>query len=72
VTVSACKMISIVSPGVSPSAVSGPGAAGAGASRASLAASSIVSRSCCGAHGFVRNRNTSLSLIEPSTASRSA
>ena len=67
VTVSLCRMISIASP-----AVNGSGAVGAGVSRASFAASSIVSRSCCGAHGLVRNRKTSLSLIEPSTASRSA
>ncbi len=35
-------------------ASNGSGAVGAGASRANFAASSIVSRSCCGAHGFVR------------------
>ena len=67
VTVSLWRMISIVSPGVK-----GSGTVGAGVSRANFAASSIVSRSCAGAHGFVRKRNTSLSLIEPSTASRSA
>ncbi len=43
-----------------------------GASLASLAASSTVSFSCCGGQGLVRNRKTSLSLMEPSTASRSA
>jgi hypothetical protein len=31
---------------------------GAGASRANFAASSIVSRNCCGAQGFVRKRKT--------------
>jgi hypothetical protein len=69
VTVSACKMISIDSPDVS---VNGSVGTGAGASRANFAASSIVSRNCCGAQGFVRKRKTSLSLIDPSTASRSA
>ena len=66
-TVSDSMMISSVSIGESSACGSGTGA-----SRASFAASSIVSRNCFGAHGLVKKRNTSLSLIEPSTASKSA
>src|SRR5688572_10995516 len=67
VTVSLSRIISTVSP-----LATGSVATADGVSRATFAASSIVSRSCCGAHGLVRKRNTSLSLIDPSTASRSA
>ena len=58
VTVSLCRMISIVSPGVN-----GSGAVGAGVSRASFAASSIVSRSCLRC-ARLRQKTEDLALVD--------